>query len=126
MAGGVSKLLGAGDSLFLLFSPLSFVYLFGCVGSSLWQAVSFISVHRLSSCAAWAQLLRRFSLLEWERLQLLSCTCPTTVFWEQITCFLVLQAQRWRGILLQDGSYPVPLILDDKHDEILSFIADDI
>ena len=46
LAGGVSRLLGAGDSLFLLFPPLPFLYLLGCVGSSLWQAGSSISAHR--------------------------------------------------------------------------------
>lgn len=43
------------------------------------------------------------SILEWE---CLFDVCPIIVFWKQTTCFLVLQAHRWRGILSPNGSYP--------------------
>ena len=42
------------------------------------------------------------SLLEWE---CLFYVCPIIVFWKQITCFLVSQVHRWRGILSPKGSY---------------------
>lgn len=69
----VSKLLGAGDSLFFCSLPF-FVYLFGCVwvfavASSIFHFSTDFQLRRLG-----LKLLRRFSLLEWERLQLLSCT----------------------------------------------------
>lgn len=38
----------------------------------------------------------------------LSPACPTFAFWKQLTCFLVSQVPRGRGILSQEGSYPGP------------------
>lgn len=47
---GFQSCLGLVTLFSSVLSPFLFVYLFGHVGSSLWQAVSFISVHRLPSC----------------------------------------------------------------------------
>ena len=48
-------------------------------------------------------LYSNFSHLKWE---FLSYTCLTTIFWKQITCFLVSWVYSWRRILPQNGPYP--------------------